>query len=155
METYYGETCYINVALPTVIPHISGKIHLGMIFVGRIKQNDGGKQVYGRLPIVCHADIGLWEYNPTNTTLCMIDTISIASIESMIKSSEGTYFIVVGDGHEDIWLMLRGGETMLHYKLGTKQWLLEPGCPRGGYMDANIKWKATFENLRFNAKVNV
>ena len=43
MEMYYGETCYSNVALPIVIPHISGKIHLGMIFVGRIKQNDGGK----------------------------------------------------------------------------------------------------------------
>ena len=128
MEKHHGETCYSDVA---VIPHIRGRINLGMIFVGRVKQNDGGKQVYGRPLIVCHADIGLWKYTPVSRIWTMINTIPVASIECMIKSSEGTDFIVVGDNHEDIWLMLRGCNSMSHYKWETRQWSLELGCPGG------------------------
>ena len=150
LEYCYGETCYNHSALPILLPHNSE-----VILVGRVKRNDNDQsQRYGRLPIVRHGDMCLWEFNEGRRQWSIIDIITTESLENMIKSSEGTDFLAVGDNVDNIWLMLRGSESMVHYKLGTREWRLETGCPGGGYVDANFHWKATFNVLKFNAKVS-
>jgi hypothetical protein len=42
---------------------------------------------------------------------------------------------------------------MFHYKLRTKEHVVESGCPRQ-YMDANFHWKTLFVCLKFDAEVN-
>ena len=79
----------------------------------------------------------------------MIDTIKAEVIEDMIKSSEGTYFLLVGDGHHTIWFMLRGSDSMVEYNTITKELLMLPGCPGGEYMDTNFHWKAVLAKFLF------
>lgn len=123
------------------------------VLIGRLKRKNSVGGVYGRLPIVPHSDLGIWNFDGLAGQWNLVKVITVEFMQTMIESSEGTDFLAVGDGFDHIWLMLKGSKYMLQYTISTGILQLQPGCPGGGYMDANISWRAVFENLRFNAAV--
>jgi hypothetical protein len=86
-----------NVTLPTVVPS-----PLGMILLGRLKGNACASRMYGRFLIIRHSVLGLWKYNHTKGKWKLIDTTPTDLIKSMTEFSEGTDFLVTGDGTENV-----------------------------------------------------
>ena len=84
----------------------------------------------------------------------LVKMIPVEFMQAMIETSEGTDFLVVGDGTDVIWLMLRGSSYMLQYTISTELLQLQPDCPGGGYMDENFQWKVIFEDLGFDSEVS-
>ena len=137
-----------NFTLPIIVHCISGK----QACIGRFKENSNVEGVYGRLPIVPHSNLGIWKSDDGQWKL--VKMIPVEFMQAMIETSEGTDFLVVGDGTDVIWLMLRGSSYMLQYTISTGVLQLQPGCPGDGYMDANFQWKAVFEDLGFYPEVS-
>lgn len=135
-------------SLPIMLPCRVRNGDSGLILVGRLNENESGKGMFGKLPIVPHSSLGIWKIFGRGQWE-MIDTIKAEVIEDMIKSSEGTDFLLVGDGHHTIWFMLRGSDSMVEYNTITKELLMLPGCPGGGYMDTNFHWKAVLAKFLF------
>lgn len=136
--------------LPTTV-----KCDSGIIMVGRIEQQtDQQEELYGRLPIICHGVLGLWQMviqyrRPTRWKFLSASPYS--QMEEFVKTSQGTDVLVTGDGHHMIWFILRGSTKTLQYDISDNQWNLLPGgCPGSSYFDANMAWKAVYGPMTFH-----
>ena len=122
--------------------------------VGKAKRNGlQGREIYGKLPIINHSALALGLWQPRPKKWKMIGSLEVEMMEQMVKSSEGTNFLVVGVGTESIWFLLRGSEKMLEFRHDGKQWIsYDSGCPGGGYLDASFHGKALLSILTFNVR---
>ncbi|KAH9298968.1 hypothetical protein KI387_030650 [Taxus chinensis] len=132
-------------ALPALLV-CSGKL----ILVGRLQRRAGEGSILGRLPLIKHTLVGVWELD-ISAKIKRWSLISVTPrdlLEDTVKSSDGTDFVVGASAQGDqIWLMLRGSMTMLSFNVKSMEWTVMPGCPAEDRIDT-ISRRAFFAPLR-------
>ncbi|GLJ51728.1 hypothetical protein SUGI_1099350 [Cryptomeria japonica] len=109
-----------------------------MILVGRLQSP---KSILGRLPVIKHSLVGLWELDlrSNSKSWSLISESPLDLLETAVKSSDGTDFLVASDGRDRIWFMLRGSTNLLRFNLRSMEWSLLPGCPGEDIMDTSAR----------------
>ncbi|KAH9299959.1 hypothetical protein KI387_011542 [Taxus chinensis] len=124
-----------HASLPSLVV-CSGKL----ILVGRLQRRSGEGSLLGRLPLIKHTLVGLWELDISaeNKRWSLISLTPRDLLEGTVKSSDGMDFQVEASEQADlIWLMLRGSTTMLSFNANSEEWSVLPGCPPEDMIDTN------------------
>ncbi|MCO5575401.1 hypothetical protein L7F22_029202 [Adiantum nelumboides] len=140
MTNNVGHTTYLQ-HLPSLINEEDPKTNLwrrlpqiavceGLVYlVARCIGEEAPECKLGQLPIVQHSSVGVWTMCDNSDVWDFVTCIPLDLLETMVKGSDGTDFIIASDGCSKLFFVLKGSPHMLAYDSSLRSWTLLPGCP--------------------------
>lgn len=83
----------------------------------------------GQVPIVLHSSVGVWMMLPSSDNWEFTTRIPLGLLETLVKGSDGTDFIIASNGSSHLFFVLKGSPHMLAYDTSSSSWTLLSGCP--------------------------
>ncbi|GLJ47634.1 hypothetical protein SUGI_1006310 [Cryptomeria japonica] len=121
-----------NASLPSLVAS-SGKL----FWVGRLQKKAGEGSILGRLPLIKHKLVGIWELHKNKQwSWSLISVTPQDLLEETVKSSHRTDFMVAGASNK-IWLTINGSVHVMRLDLRSMEWSVLPGCPAEDLFDCS------------------